>query len=191
VVPEVLGGLEIDLSAEITIRPFKEDDAPEVRKLFITVNRLLSKEILRGKGCNLRDAFEAYIKRALAEEIDRITAYYGERKGGFWVAIENDKLVGIFGLERASPDAMELRRMYVHPSARRAGIARQMLQFAEDDCRRRGIFKLQLSTSEFQSAALELYRNAGFKLSREETAGYLSHKTVGAGIRRYYFEKVL
>jgi GNAT superfamily N-acetyltransferase len=107
------------------------------------------------------------------------------------VAIENDKLVGIFGLERASPDAMELRRMYVHPSARRAGIARQMLQFAEDDCRRRGIFKLQLSTSEFQSAALELYRNAGFKLSREETAGYLSHKTVGAGIRRYYFEKVL
>ena len=66
------------MSAEITIRPFTEDDAPEVRKLFITINRLLSKKVLRGKGRNLRDAFEAYIERALAEEIDRITAYYGE-----------------------------------------------------------------------------------------------------------------
>jgi MFS family permease len=47
------------------------------------------------------------------------TVYFGERKGGFWVAIENDKLVGTFGLERASPDAMELRRMYVDPGARR------------------------------------------------------------------------
>ena len=121
---------EIDLSAEITIRPCTEDDAPEVRKLFITVNRLLSPP-------DLRDAFEAYIERALAEEIDRITAYYGERKGGFWVAIESDKLVGTFGLERASPDAMELRRMYVDPGARRRGIARQMLRFAEDECRQR------------------------------------------------------
>jgi hypothetical protein len=36
---------EADLSAEITIRPFAEDDASEVQKLFITVNRLLSKKI--------------------------------------------------------------------------------------------------------------------------------------------------
>ena len=58
-------------------------------------------------------------ERALAEEIDRITAYYGQRDGGFWVAIESDKLVGTFGLERASIEAMELRRMYVDPGARR------------------------------------------------------------------------
>ena len=61
------------MSAGITIRPFAEKDAAAVRELFITVNRLLSPP-------NLRDAFEAYIARALTEEIDRITAYYGERK---------------------------------------------------------------------------------------------------------------
>jgi hypothetical protein len=54
---------------------------------------------------------EDYITRALAEEINRIAAYYGEKRGGFWVAIEDNKLVGTFGLERASPDAMELRRI--------------------------------------------------------------------------------
>ena len=103
------------------------------------------------------------------EEIDRIPAYYSERDGGFWIAVKSDKVVGTFGLERASDDAMELRRMYVDPSARRQGIARQMLQFAERECRRRNVSRLELSTAEIQQAALALYRNSGYELVREET----------------------
>ena len=45
-------------------------------------------------------------------------------------------IVGTFGLERAERQAMELRRMYVDPAARRAGIARQLLQFAQEEYRR-------------------------------------------------------
>ena len=100
-------------------------------------------------------------------------------------------MVGTFGLERASNDAMELRRMYVDHLARRQGIARQMLQWAEDECRRRNVAWLELSTAEIQQAALALYRNAGYRLVREETAETLSNKTVGSGIRRYYLEKML
>lgn len=172
------------MGTEITIRQFADDDAPHVREVFIVVNRLLSPP-------DLRDAFEAYIERALAEEIDRITAYYGQRDGGFWVAIQNDKLVGTFGLERASPDSMELRRMYVDPGVRRRGIGQQMLRFAEDECRRRKICRLELSTSELQNAALAFYRNSGYRLVREDLAQMGSNKTVGAGIRRFYFEKSL
>jgi len=148
------------------------------------VNRLLSPP-------RLREAFEAYIERALREEIDRLPAYYRERDGGFWVAVKGDKLVGTFGLERASDDAMELRRMYVDPSARRQGIARRMLQFAEDQCRRRNVLRLELSTAEIQQAALALYRNSGYRLVREETVEGLSNKTVGSGMLRYYLEKTL
>ena len=148
------------------------------------VNRLLSPP-------RLREAFEAYIERALREEIDRIPAYYSERDGGFWVAVKGDKLVGTFGLERASDDAMELRRMYVDPSARRQGIARRTLQFAEDQCRRRNVLRLELSTAEIQQAALALYRNSGYRLVREETVEGLSNKTVGSGMLRYYLEKTL
>src|SRR5215471_3341435 len=147
---------------EVTIRPFVEQDASQVRELFITVNRLLSPP-------DLGDAFEAYIERALVEEIDCIPVYYGERDGGFWVAVRGDKVVGTFGLERASGDAMELRRMYVDPSARRQDIARQMLQFAENECRRRRDKRLELSTAEIQQVALSLYRNAGYRLVRVET----------------------
>jgi putative acetyltransferase len=172
------------LSAELTIRPFRKDDAPEVRALFTIVNRLLSPP-------GMRDASEAYIARSLTEEMDRVGAYYGERGGGFRVALRDAKLVGMFGLEPAAPDAMELRRMYVDPSARRGGIARSMLQFAEAECRRLEMRRLELSTSELQPAALELYRNAGYRLLHEAVAEQASNKTLGGGIRRYYFEKIL
>ena len=168
----------------ISIRPFAEDDAAQVRDLFIRINRSLAPPHMAG-------AFEGYIARSLLEEIDRIPAYYGERHGGFWVAVEGPRIVGMFGLELLSAGAMELRRMYVDPGAQRRGIARKMLRFAEDECRRRNVARLDLSTSELQGPALSLYQNAGYELVREETAVAESNKTVGAGLRRFYFTKAL
>ena len=173
-----------DLSAATVIRPYGESDAAQVRELFVAVNRLLAPP-------HMRDAFETYIARSLTEEMDRVAAYYGERGGGFWVAIRVEKVVGMFGLEPAAPDALELRRMYVDPSMRRGGIGRLMLRFAEDECRRLKVRRLELSTSELQPAALELYRNAGYQLVREAIAERASNKMLGGGIRRYYFEKIL
>lgn len=170
--------------ATVTIRPFEEKDANEVRDLFITVNRHLAPP-------NMRPAFEDYISRSLAEEVDRITFYYGERLGAFWVAVKEQRVVGMFGLEPASSDSLELRRMYVNPSNRRMGIAQSMLDFAEDECRTRKVPRLELSTSELQPAAIELYKRAGYRLMREFVAEQASNKTIGGGIRRYYFEKVL
>jgi GNAT superfamily N-acetyltransferase len=172
------------MSVTIGIREFQEQDANAVRDLFVLVNRQLAPPGQSG-------TFETYIARSLAEEIGCIAEYYGVRDGGFWVAYRDGKLAGMFGLERAGHDAMELRRMYVDPSARRGGIARSMLQFAEERCRRLGARRLELSTSELQPAALALYRGAGYRLLREEAATQASNKTVGGGIRRYYFEKTL
>jgi GNAT superfamily N-acetyltransferase len=172
------------LSAGVSIRPFRQEDASHVRELFVIVNRLLSPP-------PMREAFEAYIARSLTEEMDRVAAYYGERGGGFWVALQDEKIVGMFGLEPAATDAMELRRMYVDPSTRRSGIARLMLQFAEAECRRLNMRKLELSTSELQPAALALYTHEGYRLLNEAVAEQASNKTLGGGIRRYYFEKIL
>jgi ribosomal protein S18 acetylase RimI-like enzyme len=81
--------------------------------------------------------------------------------------------------------------MYVDPDARRRGIARKMLREAEEECRRRNRPTLELSTSELQGDALSLYRSAGYLLDREEVAQSASNKTLGGGIRRYYFTKQL
>jgi putative acetyltransferase len=66
-----------------------------------------------------------------------------------------------------------------------------MLGVAEDECRRRGVRRLELSTSELQPAALELYQRAGYRLVRQVVADQASNKTLGGGIRRFHFEKVL
>ncbi len=170
------------MNEQIIIRPFTEADAPEVRALFIRINRLLA-------PADLKDAFETYIASALCQEIDRIPEYYNEKGGAFWVAVIDARVVGMFGLEPSGPEAMELRRMYVDPDWRRRGIARKMLQFAEDHCRAHHLSRLDLSTSEVQSDALSLYRNAGYQLVREEIADAASNKTIGGGIRRYLFCK--
>ena len=171
-------------SAPVIIRLYEKRDATEVRELFIAVNRSLSPP-------DMRPAFEEYISRSLAEEMDRITIYYGERQGAFWVAVRDGRVVGMFGLEPASPDSLELRRMYVDPSTRRMGIARSMLNVAENECRARKVARLELSTSELQPAAIGFYKRAGYRLVRELVAEQASNKTIGGGIRRYYFEKVL
>jgi GNAT superfamily N-acetyltransferase len=170
------------VSTDLAILPFDETHAGAVRDLFIAVNRLLA-------PAGMRDAFEAYIEQSLREEMGRITEYYRKKDGGFWIALRDGAVVGMFGLERTAPDAMELRRMYVDPAARRLGIGRALLRHAEARCREFGARRLELSTSELQPEALALYPGAGFHLMREAAAEQMSNKTVGAGIRRFYFDK--
>jgi GNAT superfamily N-acetyltransferase len=172
------------MSMMIRIRPFATDDASSVRHLFIRVNRLLAPPAMK-------EAFERYIHRSLREEIDRIDQYYGERQGGFWVSTWDKKIVGMFGLESSNADAMELRRMYVDPAERRRGIARMMLEYAENVCRQRERLRINLSTSELQRSAIALYRSAGYQLVREEIATVSSNKSLGGGIRRFHFTKHL
>jgi len=66
-----------------------------------------------------------------------------------------------------------------------------MLQFAEDECRRASMQRLDLSTSALQSEALSLYRTSGYRLLGDEIATAASNKTVGGGIRRFHFSKTL
>lgn len=139
----------------------------------------------------MKDLFEVYIACSLSDEMDRLLAYYDENGGSFWVAVHEKQIVGTFGLEGAGSDAMELRRMYVHPECRRNGIASAMLRFAEDQCRSFGKHTLELSTSELQPEALRLYKAADYRLVREVVATDPSNKTVGGGIRRYHFAKNL
>ncbi|NNE23650.1 MAG: GNAT family N-acetyltransferase [Rhizobiales bacterium] len=168
----------------IEIRRYRESDAKAVQDLFKAVNRLLAPP-------ELKDSFESYIASSIAEEIGRVGDYYRDHDGFFWVATSANRLVGMFGLEAAGAGEMELRRMYVDPGIRRKGIAGRMLQHAEDHCRSNGIAALHLSTSELQPAALSLYRAAGYQLLTEEASDTVTNKTIGGGVRRYYFCKAL
>lgn len=57
----------------------------------------------------------------------------------------------------------EVKRMYVHPQCRGAGIARQLLEQLESAARARGCATLRLETGPYQPAAIALYERAGYK----------------------------
>lgn len=168
----------------IVVRPFNLGDAVAVRALFIAVNRLMAPR-------HMAEQFEAYIAAALREEIDDIARYYTARGGQFFVATVAGGLVGMFGLEQAQSDVAELRRMYVDPGLRRRGIGRELLARAETVARKAGCTRMILSTSELQSAALVLYRSAGYCEVRQEVATQATNKTLGGAIRRFHLEKAL
>lgn len=139
----------------------------------------------------LRSEFEAYVETAVREELGRIEQYYLTREGqGFWVA-DQSGVVGMVGVERHSDSSAELRRMAVDARHRRRRIARELLQAAEAFCRDFGYRTVVLSTSELQIPAMRLYESNGYRLVRTETSADPSHKTVGAGLTRYHYEKSL
>lgn len=66
------------------------------------------------------------------------------------------------GLKPLGGGAVEIKRMYVVPAARRRGIARRMLARIEAEARARGYAVVRLDTGPRQPSAERMYRDAGF-----------------------------
>lgn len=168
----------------MTIRRYRPADQGAVIALFREFMWELAPPSLGGE-------FQAYIERAIGEELGRIEEYYFKRPDqGFWVA-EAGPVIGMVGIERLDGDTAELRRMAVARAHRKKGIGRALLAAAEAFCVKHGYRKLALSTSELQQAAAQLYQSSGYRMVREEKAAAPSHKSVGAGLTRYHYEKSL
>jgi GNAT superfamily N-acetyltransferase len=80
------------------------------------------------------------------------------------VAYENDLPVGCGAIKPFSADAMEVKRMYVHPQERGKGIARQILSELEEWARELSCLKCVLETGKKQSDAVSLYSKSGYSI---------------------------
>jgi putative acetyltransferase len=82
--------------------------------------------------------------------------------------------VGCAGL-RIDPEGYgELKRMYVLPTVRGAGIAARLLARVEEQARAEGLTAILLETGPLQTEAVALYRKAGFT-ERGPYADYFEH----------------
>src|SRR5689334_23112520 len=82
--------------------------------------------------------------------------------GTFLVGFHAGEPVCAGGIKRIAPDAAEIKRMYVAPSARRRGVARTLLAALEDAARERGYAYVRLDTGPRQQHAMALYASAGY-----------------------------
>ena len=167
------------------IRAYEDADHAGVIDLFIRINRELAPP-------EMRERFEQYIQTSIDGEMSRLRDIFSEtRRNAFWVVEADDKIVGMFGIEARSNESTELRRMYLDPRHRGQGIAQRMLGCAEARARELGFAKLILSTAEVQKAAIAFYHKSGYSLVSTERADAMSTRTVGGGLTRFHFEKVL
>ncbi|MFY0679700.1 MAG: GNAT family N-acetyltransferase [Thalassovita sp.] len=90
---------------------------------------------------------------------------------GLFVALKGDSPVGtvsvVLDTPTNQPHRAEIAKLMVHPKARRQGLARRLMQHAEDHARSNGRTLITLDTRTGDSAE-PLYRSLGF-----ETAGVI------------------
>jgi len=167
------------------IRSYESADYTQVVDLFIRINRELAPP-------EMREQFERFIQASIDGEMSRLGDVFAETKGNaLWVVEACDEIIGMCGIESRSDDSTELRRMYLDRRHRGRGIAQSMLLHAETRARELGFTKLILSTAELQKAAISFYHKSGYRLVKTERANIMSTRTVGGGITRFHFEKVL
>jgi GNAT superfamily N-acetyltransferase len=84
-------------------------------------------------------------------------------RGVFLVAYQEGTAVGCGALRLLDAETAELKRMYVSPAARGQGVGRRLVQALETEARALGVRRLVLETGTRQTAAVALYRSAGYQ----------------------------
>lgn len=84
-------------------------------------------------------------------------------RGTFLLAELDQAPVACGGVRRLSDAVAEIKRMYVAPSARGAGVGRALLARLEDEARALGCEVVRLDTGPRMTAALALYRDVGYR----------------------------
>ncbi|MGW0759583.1 bifunctional helix-turn-helix transcriptional regulator/GNAT family N-acetyltransferase [Streptomyces sp. NPDC002814] len=132
------------------------------------------------------DAYSADIDDRFPEGFDTSDLVRPEEvsgdAGAFFVAYEEDRPVGCGALRRLEDGVGEIRHVWVHPDARRLGLARRILDALEREGRRRAFDVVRLDTHAVLTEAQAMYRACGYR----EIPPYVDHVYA-----HHWFEKRL
>jgi len=125
-----------------------------------------------------RDRAEAFhlIKDVLAEyglmcepfgadrDVYDVELFYHKKGGEFWVVERQGEIVGTaayYPIDRGN-NAVEIRKMYILPAARRQGLGKFLLQELESKIMARGFDEIWIETASILKEAVILYENNGY-----------------------------
>jgi putative acetyltransferase len=132
------------------LRPVTARDVPDVVALVTEV--LAEFGLAFGKGSETDDA------------VHSLPQSYEAVGGAFWVAEREGHLLGTCGIGPIAPgeSTFELRKMYLRPAARGAGVGRRLLEAAIAFAREHGAKRVVLDTTHEMTDAIRFYERAGF-----------------------------
>jgi ribosomal protein S18 acetylase RimI-like enzyme len=149
----------VDLSAELELRPWREDDLNAAARLISTAYRdhpdsLINDQyhsvhgslrflhnIVRYAGCGTFSPVASHVV------VDRASR----------------ELVALVLGSRVSPQSGHITQLCVHPDHRRRGLARLLLSLAAAQFVRQGVSEISLTVTEANRDATELYKSEGYE----------------------------
>jgi GNAT superfamily N-acetyltransferase len=129
------------------IRPATSDDLPRIRQLV--------REYVEWIGLDL--AFQE-----VDAEIDGLPGDYAPPRGALLVACKEGTPVATIGLRPLEGPVCEMKRLYVHPSARGHGLARTLVLRLIDEARALRYEEMRLDTLPMMGDAQALYAALDF-----------------------------
>jgi len=142
------------------IRRATERDLPEVVRLFATP------DVGNAKNEIVSDPVHpAYV--------DALRSMTGDPNNALLVADVDGRVAGVFQLTiiqhvaNTGAKIAQIENVVVHPELRGRGIGEKMMRWAIDEARRRGCFRIQLTTNKIRKRAHAFYERLGFVASHE------------------------
>ena len=131
---------------EIELRAVPTDDAEMLR-----LAEALRDEVEERGAHNGAPRPEMSLAEAIKADSDTVMAYAGKEP------------VGMGALRLAGTGIAEIKRMYVIPEHRGAGVAKRILEELERRARGRGLRAVRLDTNARLTEANRMYREAGYR----------------------------
>ena len=139
----------------IAIRPYQPKDKESVIQLILDIQQL---------------EFQVPIKIEDQPDLQIIPEFYQINRGQFWVAVENDKVVGSIALIDCGGEVGCIRKMFVKKEYRgkQYSIAQNLLNRLTAWAIEHDFTNLYLGTIERLAAAISFYKRNGFTLIAKE-----------------------
>lgn len=111
-----------------------------------------------------RSEFGIPITLAAQPDLQDIPGFYQRGKGNFWVALDDQAVVGTVALLDIGNDQAALRKMFVKAThrGRQQDVAKQLLDTLLTWCRTQGVLEIYLGTTAKFLAAHRFYEKHGF-----------------------------
>lgn len=140
---------------QVAMRPIRPADDPIVADIIRTV---MTEHGAVGPGFAIVDPEVACMSRAYADASDPPARYFVLEQGG--------RVIGGAGfapLAGGDPRICELRKMYLRPNVRGAGLGRRLLAYVLEHARAAGYARCYLETMATMQRARALYESVGFE----------------------------